>query len=69
MPGTPVSAAPDDLAGTFVIGTDHLCVERSVLEHTRQPIGDIIGRIETPGNVLEGATAAPTEGPTPTPGQ
>jgi len=38
---------------------------------TKQPIRDIIGRIETPGNVLEGATASPasTESPTPTPGQ
>ena len=42
---------------------------------TKQPIKDIIGRIETPGNVLEGTTAtptasqAPTESPTPTPGQ
>ena len=41
---------------------------------TKQPIKDIIGRIETPG-MLEGATAtptaspAPTESPTPTPGQ
>jgi len=42
---------------------------------TKQPIRDIIGRIETPG-MLEGAAAAtlpasptPTESPTPTPGQ
>jgi len=41
---------------------------------TKQPIKDIIGRIETPG-MLGGATAtptaspAPTESPTPTPGQ
>ena len=42
---------------------------------TKQPIKDIIGRIETPG-MLEGAAAAtlpasptPTESPTPTPGQ
>ena len=41
---------------------------------TKQPIKDIIGRIETPG-MLEGATATPTasptptESPTPTPGQ
>src|SRR5262245_30240301 len=41
---------------------------------TKQPIKDIIGRIETPG-MLEGATAtltaspAPTESPMPTPGQ
>ena len=41
---------------------------------TKQPIRDIIGRIETPG-MLEGATVtltaspAPTESPTPTPGQ
>src|SRR5215471_20837100 len=41
---------------------------------TKQPIRDIIGRIETPG-MLEGASAtltaspAPTESPTPTPGQ
>ena len=40
---------------------------------TKQPIKDIIGRIETPG-MLEGATAtltespAPTESPMPTPG-
>ena len=41
---------------------------------TKQPIKDIIGRIETPG-MLEGASPtptaspAPTESPTPTPGQ
>ena len=41
---------------------------------TKQPIKDIIGRIETP-NTLTGATATPTESPaatessTPTPGQ
>jgi len=42
---------------------------------TKQPIRDIIGRIETPG-MLQGAAAAtlpasptPTESPTPTPGQ
>src|SRR6516162_8936003 len=31
---------------------------------TKQPIRDIIGRIETPG-MLQGATATPTESPTP----
>src|SRR6516165_2303306 len=42
---------------------------------TKQPVKDIIGRIETPG-MLQGAAAAtlpasptPTESPTPTPGQ
>jgi hypothetical protein len=35
---------------------------------TKQPIRDIIGRIETP-TTLTGATASPTESPTPTPGQ
>jgi hypothetical protein len=35
---------------------------------TKQPIRDIIGRIETPG-MLEGASPTPTESPTPTPGQ
>jgi len=35
---------------------------------TKQPIRDIIGRIETPG-MLQGATATPTESPTPTPGR
>ena len=35
---------------------------------TKQPIKDIIGRIETPG-MLEGASPTPTESPTPTPGQ
>src|SRR6516162_2398075 len=46
--------------------TQNLCTLTKFL--TKQRFRHIIGRIETPG-MLQGATATPTESPTPTPGQ